>query len=108
MSDIYANAIDSLRIGFDNCLKEHSTLDELKLGTSTKPGTVPNANATGPAGGSLTADIHIRREHWDLLRRVAFARAQASGGRASVSAVIPHGLRPPLLHHCLEHDPHET
>ena len=68
--------------------KRPSTLDALKLAASTKPGTAPKAKATAPTSGSLTTAIHIRREHWDLLRRVAFARAQASGGRASVSAVI--------------------
>ena len=37
---------------------------------------------------TLTTAIHIRRDHWELLREVAFNRARATGGRASVSAVI--------------------
>jgi len=37
---------------------------------------------------TLTTAIHIRRDHWELLREVAFNRARNSGGRASVSAVI--------------------
>jgi hypothetical protein len=36
----------------------------------------------------LTTAISIRRDHWELLREVAFARARETGGRASVSAVI--------------------
>jgi hypothetical protein len=37
---------------------------------------------------SLTTAIHIRRDHWELLREVAFSRARATGGRSSVSSVI--------------------
>jgi hypothetical protein len=37
---------------------------------------------------SLTTAIHIRRDLWELLREVAFTRARATGGRASVSQVI--------------------
>ena len=44
--------------------------------------------ATSPDSDTLTTTIHIRREHWQRLRRVAFGRAEASGGRPSVSAVI--------------------
>jgi hypothetical protein len=36
----------------------------------------------------LTTAIHIPRETHKLLRAVAFRRAQSTGGRASVSAVI--------------------
>lgn len=36
----------------------------------------------------ITTAIHIRRDHWELLRRAAFARAEKTGERASVSAVI--------------------
>jgi hypothetical protein len=35
-----------------------------------------------------TTAIHIRKEDWNLLRSVAFHRAQATGGRASVSEVV--------------------
>lgn len=38
--------------------------------------------------GSKTTAIHIPHDTWRLLRAVAFKRAQESGGRASVSAVI--------------------
>ena len=39
-------------------------------------------------GGMMTTAIHIRRDHWELLRRAAFTRATTAGGRASVSAVL--------------------
>ncbi len=39
-------------------------------------------------GGMMTTAIHIRRDHWELLRRAAFNRAITAGGRASVSAVL--------------------
>lgn len=32
--------------------------------------------------------MHLPRQTWELLRSVAFHRAQSSGGRASVSKVI--------------------
>jgi len=35
-----------------------------------------------------TTAIHIRKEDWNLLRSVSFHRAQATGGRASVSEVV--------------------
>ena len=38
--------------------------------------------------GTITTAIHIRRSHYDLLRAVAFARAQRGGGRISVSKVV--------------------
>jgi hypothetical protein len=37
---------------------------------------------------SMTTAIHIPKETWSLLRRVAFKRAEAGGGRASVSKVL--------------------
>lgn len=40
------------------------------------------------ASGSMTTAIHIPKETWSLLRRVAFRRAEAEGGRASVSKVL--------------------
>lgn len=65
--------------------KRPTALDALKLAaTGTKK---PRKQSDAPVG-MLTTAIHIRRDHWELLRRVAFARAAASGGRASVSAVI--------------------
>lgn len=44
--------------------------------------------ATRQQSETLTTAIHIRRDQWELLREVAFNRARATGGRASVSAVI--------------------
>jgi len=37
---------------------------------------------------SLTTAIHLPRNTWELLRTVAFKRAQRTGGRASVSGLI--------------------
>jgi hypothetical protein len=36
----------------------------------------------------LTTAIHIPRATWELLRRVAFYRAEKCGGRSSVSSLI--------------------
>jgi hypothetical protein len=49
---------------------------------ATKGGQTASDN-----GGKTTA-IHIPKETWTLLRRVAFKRAEANGGRASVSKVL--------------------
>jgi predicted CopG family antitoxin len=35
-----------------------------------------------------TTAVHLTRDMWELLRKVAFHRAQISGGRASVSEVV--------------------
>ena len=43
---------------------------------------------TETGGDYLTTAIHIPRDTHRLLRAVAFKRAQAAGGRASVSAII--------------------
>ena len=45
------------------------------------------ANDAAQTTGMTTA-IHIPKETWALLRRVAFRRAEADGGRASVSKVL--------------------
>jgi hypothetical protein len=37
---------------------------------------------------AITTAIHIPKETWELLRAVAFRRAQRTGGRASVSKLI--------------------
>lgn len=65
--------------------KRPDALASLKLAAA---GVKKPRKTAAPTTATLTTAIHIRRDHWDLLRRVAFARAQASGGRASVSAVI--------------------
>jgi len=39
---------------------------------------------------TITTAIHIRRDTWHLLRRVAFNRSMEEGGRASVSKLIEH------------------
>jgi hypothetical protein len=36
----------------------------------------------------VTTAIHIRKDTWNLLREVAFRRAQANGGRTSVSELV--------------------
>ena len=40
------------------------------------------------ASQSITTAMHLPRQTWELLRSVAFHRAQSSGGRASVSRLI--------------------
>src|SRR5690348_3393822 len=55
--------------------------DETKTPTWSRP-------PTARAGRSASTAITIAPEDWSLLRAVAFARTQRSGGRASVSAVI--------------------
>lgn len=37
---------------------------------------------------TITTTMHISREHFNLLREVALARAKVMGGRPSVSAII--------------------
>lgn len=39
-------------------------------------------------GKSITTAVHLPRGTWELLRAVAFHRAQDSGGRASVSKLV--------------------
>jgi hypothetical protein len=39
-------------------------------------------------GPKATTAIHIPQATWDLLRRVAYKRALAGGGRPSVSAIV--------------------
>ena len=41
-----------------------------------------------PNPGTITTAIHIKRDTWNLLRRVAFNRSMEEGGRASVSKLI--------------------
>ena len=41
-----------------------------------------------PTPGTITTAIHIKRDTWSLLRRVAFNRSLEKGGRASVSKLI--------------------
>lgn len=51
----------------------------------------PRPPTTGKDGAHIemqTTAIHITKDMWILLREVAFRRAQASGGRASVSELI--------------------
>jgi hypothetical protein len=47
----------------------------------------PKARSHGTAEMKTTA-IVLTEEMWNLLREVAFHRAQASGGRASVSELL--------------------
>ena len=46
------------------------------------------SNDESAASPSITTAMHLPRPTWELLRSVAFHRAQASGGRASVSKLI--------------------
>lgn len=48
--------------------------------------TKADDSETGPE--SITTAIHVPMATWSLLRAVAFHRAQANGGRASVSKLI--------------------
>lgn len=41
-----------------------------------------------PQSGTITTAIHIPKTAWNLLRAVAFRRAQDRGGRASVSKLL--------------------
>ena len=41
-----------------------------------------------PASETLTTAVHFPRKTWELLRAVAFHRAQSDGGRASVSKLL--------------------
>jgi hypothetical protein len=41
-----------------------------------------------PASETLTTAVHFPRRTWELLRAVAFHRAQSDGGRASVSKLL--------------------
>lgn len=40
------------------------------------------------ASDTLTTAVHFPRKTWELLRAVAFRRAQSGGGRASVSKLL--------------------
>lgn len=46
------------------------------------------AEAGGGHREMLTTAIHLPRDQWELLRVVAFRRAEKSGGRPSVSALL--------------------
>jgi hypothetical protein len=72
------NALDAIKLAAQGAAAPQAQPEH-----RTEPATV------GPTkGDTLTTAIHIRRDHWDLLRRAAFARAMSQGGRASVSAVL--------------------
>lgn len=51
-------------------------------------GRKPNVQAETTADKSITTAVHLPLETWQLLRAVAFRRAQESGGRASVSKLL--------------------
>jgi transketolase N-terminal domain/subunit len=52
------------------------------------PKTKPRPQDSGESDQMQTTAIHIRREDWNLLRSVAYRRAEHTGGRASVSEVV--------------------
>lgn len=61
----------------------------MKRGVSKKMTKRPPISAAStPAERSASTAITIAPQDWRLLRAVAFARVQKTGGRASVSAVI--------------------
>lgn len=53
---------------------------------SPRPPKAPAVKDDAPE--TLTTAIHIPKSSWDLLRAVAFRRAQSRGGRASVSKLL--------------------
>ena len=70
-------------------------IDTIKLAAEAKskatgqePLQAASESATGERKETVTTAIHISREHWQLLRAVALARAKRQGGRASVSKLI--------------------
>jgi hypothetical protein len=68
--------------------KEHaaSRTTETKKAAGRKPQT--DEPGLEPGIESTTTAIHVPKVTWMLLRAVAFHRAQANGGRASVSKLI--------------------
>ncbi len=55
---------------------------------SVEPPARAKAADTVARSETVTTAVHITRDVHDLLRAVAFSRAQKEGGRASVSALI--------------------
>jgi hypothetical protein len=53
-----------------------------------RPSHLAPAEESPSAGATITTAIHIPKSAWNLLRAVAFHRAQTRGGRASVSKLI--------------------
>jgi hypothetical protein len=51
-------------------------------------GASSDSHSEPKQSGSLTTAIHLPRGTWELLRKVAFHRAEKDGGRASVSRLI--------------------
>lgn len=58
------------------------------MATKSRPAKTQAKDEPEHGNESITTAIHIPKATWMLLRTVAFHRAQASGGRASVSKVI--------------------
>lgn len=70
---------------FDESAYNHSLMPKI----SSKLKAKPERREAPPAHEEMqTTAIHITKDDWSLLRSVAFSRAQASGGRASVSDVV--------------------
>lgn len=51
-------------------------------------GRKPSVHVETTVERSITTAVHLPLETWQLLRAVAFRRAQESGGRASVSKLL--------------------
>ena len=69
-----------------SALKVAATAKAKSLGQ--EPAATTATAQAQAAGGTITTAIHIPRRTWQLMRAVAFRRAQMNGGRASVSALI--------------------
>ena len=55
---------------------------------SAKRIKIPDDASEAPGPDTITTAIHISKSTWNLLRAVAFHRAQVRGGRASVSKLL--------------------
>jgi len=65
--------------------REHG---EIKTTSGKKTVKIQPDSDSAPGVESMTTAIHVPKTTWMLLRAVAFHRAQANGGRASVSKLI--------------------
>jgi len=82
---------DSLRLPSYSDSSYHQLMQKREAASgSAKTKTAPAepGRTTDAALATVTTAIHIPRDTWDLLRAVAFHRAQDSGGRVSVSKLV--------------------
>jgi hypothetical protein len=64
------------------------TIASMGMNTRAKSSGKKEATEAAESPDSLTTAMHLPKSTWELLRAVAFRRAQVSGGRASVSKVV--------------------